>query len=251
MNKDMNDFNNYLSNIKGYSKLTIKLYLKFALQLINNNYDYKLVIEKYSKSSNSTKRIILSAIKKYYLFIGDNRVNEIVLPKKEIKLMNYINYHEYLSILNFISNNKNKKSKIIIRLLFETGIRSSELLKITIKDIGRYEIKIHGKNHKERIIYLSNSLYVELLEYIYENKIKNKLFNFKYKNLYKKISNLSPIISKKISPHSFRRGFASYCITKNISIFDLSLMMGHNSIETTKRYIYAYNYSEKMRNLFN
>ena len=49
-----------------------------------------------------------------------------------------------------------------------------------------------------------------------------------------KIRNLS---SKNYTPHMFRRGYAKHCFNKGISIYDISLSMGHSSIETTSNYI--------------
>jgi integrase/recombinase XerD len=139
---------------------------------------------------------------------------------------------------------------LIIRMLYETGIRSKELLSIHKQDINNNEIIIKGKGGKERIVYLSNNLKELLHGYINNNHIDQQLFPFKYKNLYKMIATLSKYLDKKVSPHSFRRGFASYCINRNTNLYTLSQMMGHVDLNTTKSYICNYSYANEMTNLF-
>jgi integrase/recombinase XerD len=150
-----------------------------------------------------------------------------------------------------INSKKSRRLLLIIRLLYETGIRSNELLSINKQDINNNEIIIKGKGNKERIIYLSLNLKELLYEYINNGHIDGLLFKFKYKNLYKMISSLSKYLNKKISPHSFRRGFASYCINRNTNLYTLSQMMGHVDLNTTKNYICNYSYAHEMSNLFN
>ena len=71
------------------------------------------------------------------------------------------------------------------------------------------------------------------------------MFPIGYKALYKRIRNLSKKVDKILSPHMFRRGFATYCAERNIGIYQISLMMGHENINTTKNYIKC-TYSEEM-----
>lgn len=230
-------YTDYLEKMKGFSYRTIEIYNRWALELKNYNLDYKKLITSLPSYSSSTMRLIISSIISYYKFIGDDRYKELELPKKEIKVQNYITYEEYQKFLQGINNRTQKGMlrRLVVRLLFETGIRSSELLSIKKGDIQGNCIKIHGKGKKERIVKLSPWLLDELNQYIKSIKNKDTLFNFGYKNLYAKISFLDR--SKKITPHMFRRGFAKYCHEKGISILDISLAMGHSSIETTASYI--------------
>lgn len=230
-------YTDYLEKMKGFSYRTIEIYNKWALELRNYNLDYKIMISSLPSYSANTMRLIISSIISYYKYIGDNRYKELELPKKEIKVQEYISFEQYQSFLKSI-NNKTKKGalrRLVVRLLFETGIRSSELLSIKRNDIQGNWIKIHGKGKKERIVKLSPWLLDELEQYIRNSKKEDILFEFGYKNLYAKIAILDRRI--RITPHMFRRGFAKYCHEKGVSILDISLAMGHSSIETTAGYI--------------
>lgn len=251
--KKLNNFKDWLINVKGYSYKTVEVYCKYAEILINHNENYFDAMKKYKYTTNNSKRVILSSFKKYYEFIDDKRKDEINLPKKEKRVQDYVTYEEYSKIISFITNHKTSiMSLAIIRLLFETGIRSAELLNIKTTDVYNNRIRIYGKNRLERFIFVCDSL-AKLMNELVENRIKEnkqKLFPITYKALYKRIRNLSKKINKDLSPHMFRRGFATHCITKNIGIFQISLMMGHENINTTKSYIKCSYSEEVMSSIF-
>lgn len=222
--------------MKGYTNKTIEVYARYAFELEVFGRDYKEMINKYEGRKNSTLRLVLSSIKSYYLFLGDERASEIILPKKREYISDYVTFDEYKKYLMSL----NKKTKngfqkyIILRLLFETGIRASELLWITKTKIKGNRILITGKGEKERYVFISNWLEAELSEYA--NSIDTELlFTFGYKNLYQKINRIDK--ERNLTPHMFRHGFAKYCFNKGVSIYDISISMGHSSIDTTSKYI--------------
>ncbi|WP_412032036.1 tyrosine-type recombinase/integrase [Malacoplasma muris] len=244
----------WLHSVKGYSILTCNVYYKYAKLLNESNMDYNIALSKFPNISNNTKRVILSAIKKFYYYKQDKRYTEIVLPKKNKIVCDYLSIDEYQKILNYVLNKKrvNWLKILMIRLLFETGIRSSELLSINSLDIKDNKIIIKGKNNKERLVYLSPSLTKILNNVISKTNGSTKIFHFGYKSLYKKIKLLgNKVLNKNLTPHMFRRGFATHCISNNIGIYELSLMMGHDNINTTKLYLRNDDKISVMQTLFN
>lgn len=254
MNK-IEKFREYLLNIKCYSLKTFSTYKPYIETFIANDLDYISIMNKcYKNTSQNTKRIILSAIKCYLKFIKDERYKEIELPKKEEKITNYITYEEYKKMLCYLEKNscKNIKKILLIKLLFETGLRSYEILQIKKENIDNEKIRVFGKGKKERIVFFSNSLSVYLQYFTNDKNDVDHLFNFQYKNLYKLIKELGiKVIGKTISPHMFRRGFATHCINQNIGIYELSIMMGHKNINTTRGYIRSESKIVLMKNIFN
>lgn len=208
----------------------------------------------YKNTSVNTKRIILSAIKCYLKYIKDERYKEIELPKKEEKVTNYITYDEYRKMLEHLEKNskRNIKKILLIKLLFETGLRSYEILNIKKENIDNEKIRIFGKGKKERLVFFSNSLNVYLQHFLNNMNENDNLFNFQYKNLYKLTKELGKkVINKNISPHMFRRGFATHCINLNIGIYEISIMMGHKNINTTRGYIRSESKIMLMKDIFN
>ena len=238
----------YLNKMKNYSPKTIEIYLKHYYQLQKHDFDYKKLLLNTKDIKTNSRRLMISAIKNYYKFKKDKRYEELEIPKKEIIIKNFIKYEEYKKYLKKI-NFKTKtgfQKRIIIRFLFETGISSSELLNIKKKNIKNNKIQIFGKGKRQRKVLLSKWLKDELEAYL--KNCGEILFPFSYKNLYNKISILDK--TKKISPHMFRRGYAKYCYEKGINIYDISLSMGHNNIETTVSYMKINNEDAKIYKIF-
>ena len=227
-------YKEHLEKIKFFANKTIEIYLKYAMQLEMFDLDYKQMLVKHNGSINS-KRLMISAIKSYYKFLQDDRWKLLSLPKKETNFQDYVTFDEYQQYIRKI-NRKTKtglQKLIIVRLLFETGIRATELLNIRKSDIHNNRIIIHGKGRKQRCVFISEWLKFDLMEYL--QHCSEILFPFGYKNLYNKIKILNK--HKRLSLHMFRRGYAKHCYSKDISIYDISLSMGHSSIETTACYI--------------
>ncbi len=228
-------YKEYLDKIKNHSHRTVNIYVKYAYRLERFGLDYKSMLIGSDEMSINSRRLMISAIKSYYKFLKDDRYKELELPRKEIVVKDFVSFDEYKNYLLKI-NRKTKmgfQKRIIVRLLFETGIRSSELLNLKKKNIKGNELHIFGKGRRQRKVKISSWLREEIEEYT--KNIDNILFNFGYKNLYNKIKILDK--TRKLSPHMFRRGYAKYCYEKDINIYDISLSMGHSNIETTVGYI--------------
>ena len=142
----------YLEKIKGFSYKTIETYGGISKKLDMYDRDYKKMLMDLPIYSRNTMRLIFSGIISYYKFLGDKRWQEISLPKKEFNHKEFVSYEEYQELLSKI-NTKTKTGRLkrlVIRMLFETGVRSSELLFIRKKDINKNQIKIHGKRQKAK-----------------------------------------------------------------------------------------------------
>lgn len=246
----LNEYRDFLIKVLGYSQKTAITYLFYVKKLTEYNMNYKVMLNSFGDQTNNTKRVILSAVKNFYQYTKNNLCNEIVLPKKDRKIKDYITFEEYRKLLDFYYDSDLKK--IIFRILFETGIRSSEFLSIRVSDIEDQKIIINGKGKKQRIVYTSIDLCKFIHQYIIDNKLKSDdyILNFGYRNLYKHIQTSGSTIDKNLSPHMFRRGFATYCMEKDIGIYEICLMMGHENINTTKTYLRNENKIEVMKNIF-
>ena len=159
-------------------------------------------------------------------------------------MMDYYKGTDFLSIRN----------KTIVTLLFESGIRATELCNITIKDICSNYIVINGKGNKQRIIPITMPLLKQLNKYI---RHRNKQFEqpndylFLSRNNRKLTVEMLELIIKdcsvsvrkeiRCSPHTIRHYYAQQQILKGTDIFTLSLLLGHNSVEVTQTYLRSIN----------
>ena len=155
-------------------------------------------------------------------------------------MMEYYKGSDFLSIRN----------KTIVTLLFESGIRATELCNITIKDLCSNYIIINGKGSKQRIAPISMPLLKQLNKYM---RYRNKQFEqpndylFLSRNnrkltvemLEQIVKDCSVSVRKEIrrSPHTIRHFYSQQQILKGTDIFTLSLLLGHNSVEVTQSYL--------------
>ena len=163
----------------------------------------------------------------------------------EIKrLIDYYKGNDYLSIRN----------KLIIMMLFDTGIRISELM--TMKDDQIYNdyFIIHGKGNKERVVPKSASVSKWLMKY---QTVKNNYFACKDCQDYLFLSKNGKILTEegichflkktaadigvnpkiRVSPHTFRHTFAHQQLKNGLNLYSLSRILGHENVSITQRYL--------------
>lgn len=255
---DIEDYNIYKtlrpSNIREYMKLT------------KNKKDKDGNIKELSESYRTLQ---LSAIVSFFDFLisehylSENPCLEVKLPRtKEDKQIIYLTPEEVKTIKNNIKTGvgtdraiaKQKKWKerdmAIIHLMLHTGLRVTALTEINIEDINFEQccIRVTEKENYTRDIYIDPTTKDILKKWIYKRKIiigeedipalfisseKKRITSMAVSDIVKKYSYN---INKKITPHKLRATFATtvYGATKDIYI--TSNLIGHSSIETTKRY---------------
>lgn len=280
-------FNNYLKNIKQYSPNTIigynediKDYMHFLnkekLDIKDTTYDsaIKYISHLYEKklSRNSISRM-LSSLRKYYKFLvkkkilEENIFEDIKNPKKVKSLPNFINESE-LDVMfdkTELISPLGQRNRLIIEMLYATGVRVSELVNIKISDIDFYNmsIKVMGKGSKERYVFYGSfckdilGIYIEdgrkkLLskeknDYLYLNRYGKKLSVRSIRNILNDII-YDCHIEKKISPHTFRHTFATHMLNEGANLVDVKELLGHDSIETTS--IYTHVSDEKIKEVY-
>lgn len=278
--KKIEEFLSYLEYELNYSNLTVKGYSdeieKYLTYTKEHNVNYKKISNddirnylkyldnlKYSKSSISRN---LSSIRTYYKYLLDKKIvdsnpfKNISNPKKDKKLPNFLNYEEIMKIFDSINeeNILGKRDRCIVEVLYDTGVRVSELVNIKIKDIDFSEktISIFGKGRKERIVYFGDYLYDVLNDYI--NNCRNILLSNKsceYLILNSRGSQITTrgvekIIDKvvkdaslkhKISPHVLRHTFATHMLNGGSDIKTIQQLLGHESLSTTGIYTHISN----------
>ena len=148
---DINEFNEYLNkNNKDYLDVDYDFIKGYLMHL----YEQEL-----SRSSISRK---LSSLRSFYKYLFNNELIKtnpfkyVSLPKKEKKLPKYLGVLDLEVIFNTpdMNNPLGQRDRLILEILYATGVRVSELVNIKISDIDFYnkEIIIKGKGNKQRIV---------------------------------------------------------------------------------------------------
>ena len=205
----------------------------------------------------------ISALRTFFKYLQEIKVIEtnkaayINVPKFEKELPNVLNRDDLNKLRNVISTEKitGIRDRLIIELLYSSGLRSMELINLSefMIDIEEREIRVIGKGDKERITFFSENAKKWLIKYIeekkrqYENYTREVLIvNSKGKKLTTR--SLRRLISayaheagiqKEITPHVFRHSFATELLNNGVDIRYLQELLGHSSIATTQVYTHV------------
>lgn len=274
--KDLEKYLDYLKYNKNYSDKTIlnyeldlKDYFNFlkveCLDYKDVTYNDLIPLFKHFETNKLTNKSIrrhISSIKGFYKYLVNNEIvnsNPFIyvnLPKKEQKLPRYLTLSEMLSIFDKmeIKTNYDLRDRLILELMYATGVRVSEVINIKVYDIDFYNnsIKVLGKGSKERIVYYNEvvgdllskymSIYDSLnkknLEYLFLNqkgdKLTTKGISYIINQVIKKIS-----FNKHITPHMLRHTFATHLLNNGCSVTTVQELLGHSSIGTTGIYTHV------------
>ena len=283
----INSYKEYLDKELGYTEKTIEGYevdlkqyttflchQKIKLETINK--DEAMLYLKYLDSLNLTNKSIarkMSSVRGFYNFLLDikyvdnNIFNSMSNPKIEKKLPEFLNYEEITKLLDSVDTKTplGVRNRLLLELIYATGLRLSEVANLKLNDINMYEnsIKVMGKGMKERIVYfgeyakefLDKYLDIsrpELLkkktsEYLFINRFGNQLHDGGIENVLKK--QVKEICLKhKISIHTLRHTFATHLLNNGADIKTVQELLGHSSLATTE--IYTHITSERIKEVY-
>ena len=248
---------------KRYSPSTIKTYRAYFSDFMEyhkgrnidrlkvadiNKYILYLVNEK--KISVSQQNMRINAIKFYYEQVkgGKRQYYGGITRAKEYKsLPEVLSLNEVCRILSYLSN---RKHRCMISLIYSAGLRRSELLNLTPKDIisERMLVRIMGKGRKCRYSLLSEKLLKELREYFKEYRPQKWLFEGETPGEQYSASALVKILKEaasragikhRVHVHMLRHSFATHLLEQGTDLRTIQELLGHNDIKTTSIYLHV------------
>ena len=274
--RDLKTFDFYLKNIikkdfDSIKKIDIDNYSEYLrsshrLTSENNKTEKKL-------SKRSINRI-LSSLKKYLSFLEENQYNTpvsstVVKQYKINKSANILSSHKDLIRLIESPTTFEKKREVSLRnramleVLFSTGLRISELVNLNRDQIDcSGKIFVMGKGKKERFVYLTERAKEHLKNYVSLRKDESPALFVPYRGrnvstthrrisinyLQDKIKHYRERLKINVptSAHSLRHGFATYLAESGANPAAIQILLGHESLDTTTRYVHASDrYAEK------
>jgi len=285
----VDEFLTYLSFEKRYSKHTIVSYqndLSVFSQYLKHTYDLNnpeaanypmlrswilnLVDQDIVPKSINRK---IACLRSYYHFllkkeyISKNPTLKVRALKVKKSLPVFLQESDMISLLDgfpFGSDFEGIRDKMVLEILYGTGIRLSELIGLKVSDINLYNktIKVLGKGNKERIIPINDSLLSLMKDY---NEIKkNESFGniseffivtnsgkqvypmFIYRLVRENIDKVSTV--DKRSPHVLRHTFATHLLNKGADLNAIKDLLGHTSLAATQ--VYTHNSIDKLKAIF-
>ena len=273
--KYLEEYLKYLKYQKNYSEETIDSYdedliefldflKKENLELLDVKYeDVRFFLMELDSKKNKASTISrkLSSLRGFYKFLINNNYTQnnpftlIKSPKKEKKLPRFFYYNELEEMFNSIdiSTPLGQRNRLILEVLYASGVRVSELVNIKLKDINDEEIKVLGKGNKERItrigdyakeildIFLNDgykTLNKNNSEYLFLNNNGGELTERGVRFILDKLIKQTGI-NKNISPHMIRHSFATHLLNEGCDLLTVQKLLGHESIKATQIYTHV------------
>lgn len=213
----------------------------------------ELAIEKYvlwkiekHRIGSSHQRMIVASIDKFYKSLYDRelKIKHLYPSRKAFSLPNCLNIDE---VKRIIDGTENIKHRCIIKMLYGSGLRLSELINLKIADIDSARMLIHivkSKGSKDRVVTLPESILSDLRTYYILYKPDLYLFegqsggSYSAKSVQMVVKNAASRagIRKKVTPHTLRHSFATHLLENGTDIRYIQELLGHQSIKTTEIY---------------
>ena len=217
------------------------------------------------------KLAILSTYCKYLIRDGElesNPVERVLKPKMSKRNPVFVEEHNMdhlLNDFNFGDDFEGVRNRLIIDLLYQTGMRRSELLglKSSSVDQAGKSVKVLGKRNKERLVPLNNELLEAIGKYlalrnvvITDSEVDALIVTAKGAPAYdsliyrivKKYLAMVTTLDKK-SPHVLRHTFATHMLNSGADLNAIKELLGHANLSATQ--VYTHNTFEKLKSIYN
>ncbi len=261
--------------IRNYSHNTIKTYRSIIRNFYNFLKDEKELnnekkvlrgfkryiryLKREKKVSQNYIYLVTVVVKKFFEFEGLHILEEVKTPKRTKSLPKSLNEDEVKTLINALdsyhpvdldspsSESLKLRNKLILALLYSSGLRVSELVTLELNhvDIDERTIRIRGKGEKDRIVLFDDATreileeYIQKRscdsEYIFINRQGNHLTTRYVQMMIKDYARVAGI-KKKVTPHILRHSFATHLLKNGVDIRAIQQLLGHSNLSTTQIY---------------
>ncbi len=250
--------------LRGFSPQTQRMYLFYTrkfMEYIDKEEVEEEDVKEYlaymiSKGVSNASIALIKAVLNFFLKeVLGKKVSNIKTPKVAKKLPTVLTRKE---IKDMIDNTPNLKHRLLIELLYSSGLRLSECINLRYEDLDLNEgigwVRA-GKGSKDRMFIISESFKRDLQQYIEKTASKK---GYIFNNNGKKMSprGIEYIISqaakragikKKVSVHTLRHTFATHMLENGVDIRKIQKLLGHANLQTTQ--IYTHVSSEELKKI--
>lgn len=215
----------------------------------------------------------IACLRSYYKFllrqevIKQNPMLRVKPPKNAKKLPAFIpeeQFNHLLDSFDFPETFEGSRDRLILELLYGTGMRLSELIGLKHEDLNlpAQTLKVLGKGNKERVLPLNKSLQRSLGQYLHYKRelqadnpttaliVTNKHLPLYPKFVYRVVRKYLGMVtsSDHKSPHVLRHSFATHLLNKGADLNAIKDLLGHANLAATQ--VYTHNSIEKLKAVF-
>jgi len=188
------------------------------------------------------------AVKRFVEYLGlRENLRGFELPKRPSELPRYLTPEEVQAMIDAAGN---LRDKLVVSLLYCTGVRVSELVGIRVSDVDLEEgsVRVRGKGGRERVVFFDSRTRQLLAEYLPTVKGCEYLFparggegHMHYVTVERIIRKLAKAagLKKRVTPHVLRHSFATISLAKGMDVREIQELLGHASLRSTQIYTHV------------
>ena len=244
--------------LRGYSPHTVKAYritVERALTFSGKYFkkittqdlkQFLLHLQREKMCSLRTIHRHINALRAFFRLYEMDIADKIQLPKVEKALPTFLNFGEMEMLLTSIFS---KRDLAIVRLLYASGLRVSELVNLNKDSIEENMIHVKsGKGKKDRVVFIDDGTVQLINDYVHErddedpalfvNQRGTRLTDRYIEILVKRHAKRAGI-KKKVTPHTLRHTFATHLLQNKANIMVIKDLLGHASLSTTQIYTHV------------
>ena len=268
MDSDLAAFWQYLRTQRGYSPHTISNYQRDSRYFIQFIHPKSLQHATASDAKaylyacharglgNRSLRRHIASLRTLWHFLYSRHPDipliwdTLTLPKYTSTLPIVISRQDSIRLLTLLPNTViGTRNRLIIQVLYTTGIRVSELAGLNLSDIDwdTNSIHIHGKGNKDRIVFFDDAIKPALQNGIVQQRetwparctavfITRSGDRIQVRSIQRILVSLSKQLGKPITPHTLRHSFATRLLNGGADLRVIQQLLGHEKITTTAIY---------------
>lgn len=250
----MQDIGPYLQKLneelklRAYSKQTAKAYTGIIQNYLRSEQTPRDFLLTYTDKSRSTLRSVYFALKFFHEQVLHQEWDErLPLAQKSAKLPTVLNKEE---INRLFQVTMNLKHRLVLMLLYYTGMRLHELQHLRWEDFDFEREVIHlqvAKGSKERVLFLHEKVKHLIKEFSLQQQgsvfisTRNTQYNKRSIQMVVRHAAKKAGIGKRVTPHTLRHSFATHLLEGGADIRLIQTLLGHKNLQTTQIYTHVAN----------
>jgi len=260
---DLNQFHAFCQNSgKEGMELHFKTIRSWVVHLMDCGYSSRTVHRKLTSLSSYCKYLIKEG------HLESNPMDKVLKPKLNLRVPAFVEegrMDHLLDDFEFGEDFTGIRNRLVLDLLYQTGMRRSELIGLGIGSINREErsLKVKGKRDKERIIPINGELVEAVEQYLVRREeVRNTLSGDRLiltqkgapaydKLIYRIVEKYLGLITTldKKSPHVLRHTFATHMLNRGADLNAIKELLGHANLSATQ--VYTHNTYKKLKSIYN
>lgn len=247
MGTPLEQFYNYLVDIKGYQDTTAYQYQRILTcffetypSLTITTYEDFIHSLREKGLSSSTISTNALALRCYARFCNKHKIpcehwQDFEVPRRIYRQVDIPRPEEIFAVIEQITD---YQDKLFYKLLYESGCRLSEVLDLTTQNINGDRFTVIGKGNKPRLCFMSIETSWQLKSYVDMFNVRGKIFTKSKVHYQYTLCMAGKKLGIKIHPHILRHAFATQMLTNGADTMTVKELLGHEQLQTTQRYLH-------------